>query len=379
MDKETFDKLIDQVNNGTATDEQLSVYNAYMNRLSKPDTAWANLGIEESAGQVQTELWQMVKAGMAPATPIRQIKPWYRVAAAAAILLALSVGGYWLTRNKAIPKNDLAQQHDLAPGGNKAILTLANGQKIVLNDSKTGIIAKQGSAIINKTTEGEVVYQHKQDDNQQTQAALNLISTPRGGQYHVVLADGSQVWLNAASSIKYPTLFNGNTREVEITGEVYFEVAHQANKPFKVHCNGQVVTVLGTHFNINAYTNEGAIKTTLLQGSVMVSTGKQQVTLKPGQQANNVTNGLTKIENADVDLAIAWHKGLFQFKDADVPTLMRQLSRWYDVDIDYEGSIPDAHFSGKIQRNYGGLKVSNILSYANIHFKIQDHKIIVLP
>ncbi|MFC1225092.1 FecR family protein [Pedobacter sp. BG31] len=318
---------------------------------------------------------------------LRKRYNWLKISAAAAILIFFSSGLYFFLADRQKQQLTISKiRQDIAPGGNKAILTLANGQQIILNDAKNGRLVQQGTTIIDKTADGDIRYNDPEASTSRLRLTedmtYNTMTTPRSGQYHLTLADGTDVWLNAASSIRYPTAFKGSNREVEITGEAYFEVAHNAVKPFKVICKGQTIEVLGTHFNINAYTDEPEIKTTLLKGSVKVIKKGDFAMLKPGQQSrvnlNQTEQKIKVLDHADTEEAIAWHLGLFQFKDANIQTVMRQLSRWYDVDIGYEGEIPDRKFTGKIFRNVSALKVSDILSYSNIHFRIEGKKIIVI-
>lgn len=318
-------------------------------------------------------------------TIIRRLFPWKKMTAVASILLFISVGGYVLW-HKSTPDRQIVQHQthydDIAPGGNKAILTLANGKQVVLTDAKNETIAKQSGVSVNKTNNGHVIYTKIATAAQNPQPTFNSIETPRGGQYRLTLADGTNVWLNAASSIKYPVVFAGNERRVEVTGEVYFEVAHNTAKPFRVICKDQVVEVLGTHFNINAYNDENAVKTTLLEGRVKVSSKAEAKILKPGEQAQ-FEKGNILIADVNVEQVIAWKNGLFDFKDANIETVMRQLSRWYDVDVEYRGKISEALFTGKLHRAVNVSQVIDILSYFNVHFKIENEgikkKIIVMP
>lgn len=301
---------------------------------------------------------------------------------AASIVLCLSYGTYLVLREPG-PVKQVAQvqKQDLLPGTDKATLTIANGQKIDVGGAHQGKIAIQGNTAINKTNDGRIVY-HSAGKLADTQAPVyNTMTTPRGGQHPLTLSDGTKVWLDAASSITFPVAFTGNERTVEITGQVYFEVAHNAAKPFKVTANGQTVEVLGTHFNINAYTDEPEMKTTLFEGSVKVTKNGKTGMLVPGQQAIVPLGSANSIEvkTADTDEAIAWHMGLFKFHDATIQAVMRQLARWYDVDISYEGNVPDRHFSGEIYRNVKASKIADILSYKKIHFRIEGKKIVVLP
>lgn len=301
---------------------------------------------------------------------------------AASVILCLSFGAYLLLhKQKSVQQIAQTEKQDLLPGTDKATLIIANGQKIDVSGAHQGKIATQGNTAINKTSDGRIVY-HNSGKPTHTQAPVyNTMTTPRGGQHPLTLSDGTKVWLDAASSITFPVAFTGNERAVQITGQVYFEVVHNAAKPFKVMANGQTVEVLGTHFNINAYTDEPEMRTTLLEGSVKITKSGQTSMLIPGQQAL-VPFGKAKgieVKAADTDEAIAWHMGLFKFHDATIQAVMRQLARWYDVDVSYEGNIPDRHFSGEIYRNVRASKIADILNYKKIHFRIEGRRIIVLP
>jgi ferric-dicitrate binding protein FerR (iron transport regulator) len=371
-----------------ATESERAELDAWYDRFDDQEGIVKTMNSKERSAYEQRMLYRINEDLFAGAdiVPMRKRYNWLKITAAAAILVFVSSGLYFYLRYNQ--GQQLAQnQQDIAPGGNKAILTLANGQQIVLNSSKNGKLAEQGSTVIDKTADGEVLYNASAaspgEEDLAKKVTYNTMTTPRSGQYHLILADGTNVWLNSASSIKYPTSFKGNDREVEITGEAYFEVAHNAAMPFKVTSKGQTVQVLGTHFNINAYSDESAVKTTLLEGSVKVTQKDEVVMLKPGQQARvdlkETEKKIAVVNHADTEEAIAWHLGLFKFENADIQTVMRQLSRWYDVDVSYEGKIPDRRFSGKIYRNISALKVSDILSYNNIHFRIEGKRIIVIP
>lgn len=306
----------------------------------------------------------------------------YRLVSVAAIFILIVIGGYLLVRKKpstesiAKTTNTINKQNDIAAGGNKAILTLADGRKIVLDSTQNGALTNQGGVMVTKN-DGELSYQGgQQNDNS---VVYNIISTPKGGQYQLVLADGTKVWLNAASSLKYPTAFNGNDRVVELNGEGYFEVAHNASKPFHVKVNDMYVRVLGTHFNINSYSDEPSIKTTLLEGRVMVKKGDKFVYLNPGQQAVTTTskNDLRVQSNVDVDEVIAWKNGKFSFNSADIRTIMRQAARWYDVDVVYEGTTGET-FSGNPSRSENISQLLKILeATGKVQFEIKDKQVIV--
>lgn len=321
-----------------------------------------------------------------PHTVPLQPSKWLRYAAVAAILVLVLAGTWFFIFNHR-PAKEMTQaetppipyKNDKAPGGNKAVLTLANGTTITLDSAHTGMISQQGNATVIKREDGQLAYSTR--SRQVTEILYNTMTTPRGGQYQLALEDGTKVWLNAASSITFPTAFTGHERRVTITGEAYFEVAHNTAMPFIVKTAGQEVRVLGTYFNINAYSDEKEIKTTLLEGSVRVSHLSETALLKPGQQASvaNSTATIT-VQETDVHAAVAWKNGFFSFHDGDVTDIMRQLARWYDVDVKYEGSVTHQVFTGKIDRSLTLAEVLKILERTKVHFKIEeDKRIIILP
>jgi len=335
---------------------------------------------EEKINEISKEMWSAIPKQ--PSTPIKRLQ-FTRLAAAAAILVFLLMGLYFVVYKQNHKQLAVKYTKDLLPGSNGAILTLSNGEKIILNNASIGTIEKEGNAVISKTANGEIVYNNDSPVTANGLISYNTMATSNGGQYHLVLSDGTNVWLNAASSIKYPTVFAGNERDVEITGEAYFEVAHNAAKPFKVTGGGQTVEVLGTHFNINAYTNEPVIKTTLLQGKVTVTDDTKMITLIPGEQAQvkpgTADHEIQVLNNVDTDEAMAWKNGLFQFKKASIESIMRQVARWYDVDISYNNNkIPAKTFTGNISRNCNASQFLQILSYTGLHFEITGKKIIVI-
>lgn len=305
-----------------------------------------------------------------------------RYAAAAIILITLGIGAYFITgknNQKALPAIAL---QDRVPGGNKAVLTLANGKQIVLDEAGKGEIAQQPGISISNTPEGQIVYTvtgETASAENEIPGRSNTISTPKGGQYQVVLSDGTKVWLNSASAISYPSTFSTQQRLVELRGEAYFEVAKNAKVPFRVKTAVQTVEVLGTHFNINAYDDEPLMKTTLLEGSVSVSAGGEQQMLVPGQQARVNKKGTTIQVGDDVnpDKIVAWKNGVFSFEHDDLKSVMRQISRWYDVDVVYTGPVPEDKFLGEISRNSKLSEVLKILELNNVRFKISGKVITV--
>ena len=336
-----------------------------------------NQGEEMLANILQTE--QADKS--IPVIPrYKKFFNWPRVAAAAAILIAAFTGIYFLFNQK--PKQDIAQSGStnqkeiIVPGGDKAILILADGSAIVLDTLHTGSLPQQGNTRIVKLNTGSLAY--NAGAGSQLETLYNTLSTPSGGQFQLVLPDGSKVWLNSSSSIRFPTAFNGDERKVELTGEAYFEVAKNAAKPFKVSVKEMEVEVLGTHFNIMAYDDEKSINTTLLEGSVKVSKGSTGKILVPGQQSKVGSGGNIKITEADVEEAIAWKNGFFQFNSYDIETVMRQVARWYDVQVVYKHKIPGGNFSGIVSRKNNISRVLEILQGGDVQFKIEGKKVIVL-
>lgn len=339
---------------------------------------------------------------------IRRVK-WYRFAAAAVLLLMMGAGIYYTLRpysNKiVVVSNNDKQSADtvtLNPGTNGAVLTLSDGKQIVLDSAGNGLLAMQGGTEV-MNHGGSIMYNDAVAGTATT--VYNTLSTSRGKQYRLELPDGTRVWLNAASSIRFPTAFPNDMRRVEITGEAYFEVAHIERKsnspvPFVVAFTTTAgaageVQVLGTHFNINAYDDEAAVKTTLLEGKVKVvqstfakasadksaKTAERSVVLKPGEQAvlAGANSPFTIDHSPDIDAVIAWKNGYFSFSETDMATLMRQIARWYDVDVEYAGAIPNRKFGGEISRNSNAAQVLKIMEESDVHFKIAGRKIIVMP
>jgi ferric-dicitrate binding protein FerR (iron transport regulator) len=305
---------------------------------------------------------------------------------AAVLIGLLIITGLFVYKSKktadiqAITLKKNAVKFDAEPGQNKATLTLADGSKLELNSAKIGVLAKAGNMSVKKAKDGQLIYLIAPSKNADanTPVAFNTINTPIGGQYQVILPDGTKVWLNAASSLKYPTLFKGGQRMVELTGEAYFEVTKNTAMPFYVKVNNMQVKVLGTHFNIMAYDNEPAIKTTLLEGSVQLSSGGAINKLKPGQQGV-LKNGQITVSDVNTEYAIAWKNGYFEFKRSGIHEIMNQLARWYDIEIAYEGNIPDDEFVGKIERSAKLSQVLNILKLSKIHFVLENKKLTVKP
>lgn len=320
--------------------------------------------------------------------PLKYQKPkyqlWKRIGSAAAILVVAGLGYYFFRPEKVTITAAVAKMQDVSPGANKAVLTLANGKKISITDAKDGELAMQAGISIKKTADGQLVYSIKDAGTTGKNPVYNTIETPRGGQYQIVLPDGTKVWLNAASSLKFPTTFSGlANRKVELNGEAYLEVAKDKTHPFIVKTQQQEVEVLGTYFNVNTYNDEEAIKTTLLEGSVLVhlsqaAPGEKSIKLVPGQQSAIFKAGQATVAAVDVNDAIAWKKGYFEFNNENVYQIMRKVARWYDVQVIYEGEIPLSTMEGTMSRFQNVSKILDIMqSTGLLKFKIEGRKIYV--
>lgn len=332
-------------------------------RTEDLEEIWGRLQLEEEKAQ--------------PEKPKRLLL-WPSIAAAAGIAIALTAGLLFYNSKSAMEDEILLAQtaaaQQIPAGGNNAVLTLDDGRQISLSAAKKGTLATESGISIAKTKDGQLVY-HLSNVNKPN--IYNTISTPNGGQYQVVLPDGTKVWLNAASSLRFPLTFDQlSERKVELKGEAYFEVAKQFKKgkservPFIVQTEKQQVEVLGTHFNINAYKEEPGLKTTLIEGSVKVTDHKNTVTLKPGEQAID-SNGQLLSAKVDVEEVMSWKNGYFRFNNTDLKTIMRQASRWYNVDVVYEGNIPPLLITGEVSRQVDANAFLEMLRYLNVKFKIE--------
>ena len=388
MDKQAFLRMLDKYQDGTASSAEKTLIEEYYRRLEMAGTT--ELSAEEEIALRQA-MYKNITAGMVErdtvVVPFRR-KNYSLAAAAAVLLIAIGAGSYyWLFKVQTTHphNNDMAKakHHDLPPGRDAATLTLADGRTIVL-DSASGTISKQGGATVINLN-GQVSYAKAGDKTEQAQIVYNTITTARGNQYQLILADGSKVWLNSASSLRFPTAFTGDKREVELDGEGYFEVAKNAAKPFHVKTNTQDIEVLGTHFNVNAYKDEETIKTTLLEGRVKVNSAignRQSAILKPGEQASvsqssQQSQSIT-VQTVDLDQVMAWKNGWFEFDSTDIKTIMRQISRWYDVDVRYEVKPNNETYGGRISRNLNLSNILKMLETYGVHYRLENKTLVVV-
>lgn len=383
--KKYFLKIIHKYNKGIATKEEIEFLESFDNAFDLKD----DLVTDENEADFQDVKNSIKKAVDSRLDKLDRkgvfyLRPIFRYSAAAAVLLLVSVALFFLKGHTGHQQQNKQIAAEIPPGGNKATLTLSNGSRIILDSAHNGQIAKQSNISITKTAGNQIVYASAASNNGVTGQQLayqlqNTISTPNGGQYQLVLPDGTKVMLNAATSLTYPAEFHGNERLVHLNGEAYFEVAKNKKMPFRVVAGAQTVEVLGTHFNINAYRDEAAVKTTLLEGSVKVSLGSNSTLIIPGEQAVTSTNGSDNIftHTVDVDKETAWKNGIFSFQNDDLKAVMRQVARWYDVKVIYAANLPHEKFIGEISRTSNLSDVIKILELNDVHFDVQDRTVMV--
>lgn len=368
---------------GTITEEELQTLDDwYASFESNPDIT-DSLSPEERAVRkkhLQEKIFDQLGLEISPTAEMPQkrsfLNPRQRLWQVAASLVLLCAASFYLFKRQSDKQslNTAAQSSTIQPATDQAILTLGNGQKILLDESKNGELSSEGNIHINKLKPGNLVYTA---DNKVSKVHFNTLSTPRGGRYQLTLADGTQVWLNAQSSITYPSAFRSDSREVTISGEVYFEVAHNAAMPFRVKSENQTIEVLGTHFNVNTYQAKSSTRTTLLSGSVALSNAHQRIVLRPGQQGIVAGRSLS-VKQVDPAEVIAWKEGYFDFTDADVGSVIDELGRWYNVDIHYRGAATQETFTGRIPRSWPFEKVLNLLkTFKSIQVEMQGRRLIV--
>lgn len=362
---------------GIATPAEQARLADYLAAATLPDLPWdtARMGQEDA---VRATIWRQLQ---------RQVRPRPRRARLAALLLGLggAVGlgyAYWpaappplagVPARPALPRR-------LVAGHNQALLTLADGSTVVLGQAGAGLVAQQGRSRVVKTAAGQLRYASGPAAAAGAPLLYNTVATPRGGQYQLTLPDGSRVWLNAASSLRFPAAFGGGERRVTLTGEAYFEVAKDAAHPFRVAARGAEVTVLGTHFNVNAYADEPALAATLLEGAVRLRQGTWQVLLRPGQQGQPRPDSTWLVRPVATDQAVAWKNGYFVFDDEPIEAIMRQVARWYDVDVQYQGALTDKDFNGRVSRFKDAADVLRVLELTGaVHFTTQGRRITVRP
>lgn len=388
-------RLVKKVINGKASAEEERFVGKYYDYFEKSKFDPADLSPvekEELANKILQHIDLSISGPEQKKTTLFLNKKLYKYVAAAAVLVGIA-GLYFLynhsaTLQKPVAKNYDHQQadSDVAPGGNKAVLTLANGSRIVLDSVHHGTLAMQGNNRVVKVSNGMIAYNQLAvgkgqlaREKQQAEVQFNTLTTPRGGEYQLELPDGTKVWLNSASSLKFTTAFGGKERKVILTGEAYFEVVKNKDQPFKVQARQMEIEDLGTHFNVMAYSDEPDIKTTLLEGAVKVINGNATAELQPGQQAviTDQSGKDIRVVEADTAEVVSWKNGIFAFHSTDIYEIMKQLSRWYNVDVSYHDSL-HVFLNGEISRNVKVSEVFKMLELTGeLNFTIDGKKIVV--
>jgi len=406
MDRQRLQEFLKRYAENDYTDQEHQQFIEWLNRapiseiqvvLEKYQDLTEGKAVEETVDYpellqgIESKLDQLNDQALAKA-PVKLWFDYKKIAAIAAVFFMVAAFALFFLpdsrQKQAVQQASTmanVRKHTITPGGNKATLTLANGAKIILENAENGVLANQFGTSIRKTDVGHVSIEPLNSAYPSIEKAshtvFNTIVTPRGGQYQVTLSDGTKVWLNAASSLKFPACFAENERRVELVGEAYFEVAKSGvERPFKVVSGTQVIEVLGTHFNINAYPDETEITTTLLEGSVKVSKPStfQSELLTPGQQARVAAN--IQVSDVDVTGAVAWKNGYFSFSNENIETIMRNISRWYDVDVKYQKNTTREEFVGSVSRYENVSQVLNMLQLTgSVHFRIEGRRITVMP
>jgi len=393
MTENEYLSLCEKYLKGDCTPQEELLLKEYQDKFMLNDRPWITETMGDEA-EIRNLLSQKLQASMHANAKEEKLTltkfNWrYASAAAAAILIFISVAIYFIEPKATIQQHRVAVKQTqpvqtiITPGSNKAVLTLADGSKIILDNAKKGVLTKQGNTAITKSADGLLVYNFKNTETSaQIANPLNTITIPRGGKYQIVLPDGTKVWLNSSSTLTFPTLFTGSERSVQLSGEAYFEVAKNKDMPFKVRLNNNTeVKVLGTHFNIMAYNDDSEIKTTLLEGSVKLSNSSDNVLLVPGQQGivGRTSNATFKVKEANIAEAIAWKDGNFMFVNEDIKSIMKKISRWYDVDINYNDDMSDKTFSGTVSQFKDVTEVLKLIQLTHVvRFKIEGRRIIVM-
>lgn len=372
--------------NGSATAEELALLNDW---FQQPEHTTVEVYSDNADQEVITREMNLYSIAQKLQLPIEQpkltklvsLQPFMRVAAVVLLIAGAGVLYYYINNapNKQAQPTVAVTATEIAPGGNKATLTLSGGKTIVLDNAGTGLIAREGNTSIDLTQKGELTIENGDTQIGSADATINTLTVPRGGEFKLVLPDGSTVRLNADSKLHFPTRFTGNTRQVELEGEAYFDIAANKAKPFYVKAAGTTITVLGTRFNVSAYSNE-LQKTTLVSGRVKVNTSNQPAKeLKPGLQASFDNNGMFSIATVDVADATGWTDNMFVFTELPLSEALKQIARWYNIDVIYENGVPDIVLNGSYPRNTNLSETLEILKKLNVHYRINNRQIVILP
>lgn len=375
MKRTEAEELLDKYANRNCTEEELSILHTwYLEQpLDVPEISAEEVEMAKQKVWNSLPIHENSTSGTVKLFPSKLIK---RIAVAAVAVLSLSLGYYFIQKKQLNLDKPMAKHEQILPGGNKAVLTLADGTTVDLNHVQNGLLSQSNGTNIVKAADGKIVYNNNASETKSV--AWNTLSIPAGGYYNIILSDGTEVWLNAKSSLKYPTEFTGKERIVELNGEGYFEVAHKNNQPFKVITEHQTVEVLGTHFNINAYPDEQSTTTTLLEGSVKVSASSIQKILSPNQQAR-LKGGSMSVTQCNAENMIDWVNNDFIFDNENLSSIMRKISRWYNVEVSYPSNLANLEFTGSISRSKNITQVLKIMELTGmVNFKLEGRRITVM-
>lgn len=375
MNEAEFRDLLTRYREGRCTAEEKESLELWFD-LSSGEAEW-NWESYQQKQQLKQKMLHGIQGAIKSAEP-HSVPIWRYIGAAASIFLLLFSGWYFYTSNKTGQAKQISyQQTAVAPGSNQAMLTLSDGSSVVVKETSKGLLAKDGSTEVIKNQRGELEY--ASSEKAEKPGGRNTLHVPRGGSFQVNLPDGTKVWLNSATTMTYPAANVGSERLVELHGEAYFEVSPDKKRPFKVISNGTEIKVTGTHFNVSAYQDDNHVTATLAEGQVVVSFNNQQKTLRPGQQSVSGSGSTLLVQEVDVESALAWKQGYFVFEDQDIAGIMKMVSRWYDVEVDYETALPTQRFGGTFSKSKG---LDGLLNYleqlSNIHFKKQGKKITMI-
>ena len=374
MNEAAIKELLKRYREGNCTKEERESVELWFDITSdESEWKWENPGHKEN---LKAGIFKGIQEVIAQPKQER-LRLWPYISVAASVLMLLFSGWYFYFYNQKQVAQQPFQQIAVAPGSKQAMLTLSDGSSVLVADAANGILASDGSSRVVKNNDGSLEYES--ESNHPKPAGRNTLAIPRGGTFEITMSDGTKAWINSATTITYPAGNSDKERLVELTGEAYFEVAKDKKRPFRVISNGTEIRVTGTHFNVSAYGDDQHVTTTLAEGSVMVSNHNQQKALVPGQQSVSDAAGDIALNTVDVESALAWKEGYFVFEDQDLKSVMKMVSRWYDVEIEYQGNIPDKRFGGTFSKSKG---LDGLLSYlqqlSNIQFKQQGKKITIM-
>lgn len=374
MNEEEIKELLQRYREGRCTEQEKESVELWFDITSEQsEWSWENPAQKEN---IKTNILKGMRE-IIEQPKQEEFRMWPYISVAASVLILLFSGWYFYSSNQKYPAQQPFHQIAVAPGSKQAMLTLSDGSSVLVNDAANGVLASDGSSRVLKNGDGALEYQS--ENNQVKPAGRNTLAVPRGGTFQITMSDGTKAWINSATTITYPAGNADSERLVELSGEAYFEVAKDKKRPFRVISNGTEILVTGTHFNVSAYEDDQHVTTTLAEGSVIVSNQGHQRALIPGQQSVSSVSGDITSGKVDVESALAWKEGYFVFEDQDLKSVMKMVSRWYDVEIAYQGVIPDNKFGGTFSKSKG---LDGLLNYlqqlSNIQFKQQGKKITIM-